>query len=63
QELFVEGLVPIETLPGGRYGYQENTRKIVAERSRKAYSIGDTVKVRLDRVDAVERKLQFSVVK
>jgi ribonuclease R len=62
QELFVEGLVPIETLPGGRYGYQENTRKIVGERSRKAYSIGDTVKVRLDRVDAVERKLYFSVI-
>lgn len=61
-ELFVEGLVPIDTLPGERFGYQENTRKIVGERSRLAFSIGDVVRVRLDRVDAVERKLQFSLV-
>jgi ribonuclease R len=61
-ELFVEGLVPIETLPGDRYGYHENTRKIVGERTRREFSIGDEVRVRLDRVDAVDRKLQFSLV-
>jgi ribonuclease R len=61
QELFVEGLVPIETLPGDRYGYHENTRKIVGERSRREFSIGDEVVVRLDRIDPVERKLQFSL--
>lgn len=62
EELFVEGLVPIDTLPGDRYGYRENTRQIVGERSRRTFSIGDWVQVRLDRVDAVERKLQFSLV-
>lgn len=62
QDLFVEGLVPIETLPGDRYGYHENTRKIIGERSRREFSIGEHVKVRLDRVDAVERKLQFSII-
>jgi ribonuclease R len=61
-ELFVEGLVPIETLPSDHYRYQENVRKIVGERNRKAYSIGDSVRVRLDRADTVERKLQFTVV-
>ncbi len=61
-DLFVEGLVPIDTLPGERYGYRENTRQIVGERSRHVFSIGDRVRVRLDRVDAVERKLQFSLV-
>ena len=61
-ELFVEGLVPIEFLPGERFAFQENTRKIVGERSGKAFSIGDRVKVRLDRVDGVERKLNFSLV-
>lgn len=60
--LFIEGLVPIETLPGERHVYHENTRKIVAERSRREYSIGDRVEVRLDRADAVDKKLQFSVV-
>jgi ribonuclease R len=61
-ELFIEGLVPIDTLPGDRFTYHENGRKIIGERSRKMYSIGDRLRVRLDRIDAVERKLQFSVV-
>ncbi len=61
-ELFVEGLVPIDTLAGDRFRYHENGRKIIGERSRKMYSIGDEVRVRLDRADAVERKLQFGVV-
>jgi len=62
EELFVEGLVPIDSLPGERWSFQENARKIVAERSRREYKIGDRVRVRLDRVDGVERRLYFSVV-
>jgi ribonuclease R len=61
ETLFVEGLVPIETLPGDRYMYQENVRKIVGQKSRRQFSIGDRVHVQLDRVDALERKLQFSL--
>ena len=40
----------------------ENTRKIVGQRSRRQFSIGDAVTVRLDRIDPMERKLQFWVV-
>ena len=61
-ELFIEGLVPIDTLPGDQYTYQENVRKIVGRRTRREFSIGDRVRVLLDRVDAVERKLQFSIL-
>jgi len=60
-ELFVEGLVPIDTLPGERFRYHENGRKIIGERTRKTYSIGDRVRVRLDRADTVDRKLQFAI--
>ena len=60
-ELFVEGLVPIETLGNDRFHYHENGRKIIGERTRKTYSIGDKLRVRLDRVDTVEHKLQFAV--
>jgi len=62
EELFIEGLVPLDSLPGDRYMYHENVRKIIGERSRRQFSIGDKVQVRLDRVDGVEKKLQFSVV-
>jgi ribonuclease R len=61
-DLFVEGLVPVDTLPGERWGYQESTRRIVAERSRREIRIGDRLAVRLDRVDGVEKKLLFSLV-
>jgi len=62
ESLFVEGLVPIDSLPGDRYMFHENTRKIIGQRTRRQFSIGDTVKVLLDRVDPIERKLQFSLV-
>jgi len=61
-EWFVEGLVPIESLPGDRFVYHENVRKIIGQRTRRTFSIGDPVRVLLDRVDPLERKLQFSVV-
>ncbi len=62
EDLFIEGLVPMDTLPGDHFGFHENTRQIIGERSRRQFSIGDKVRVRLDRVDSVEKKLQFSVV-
>ena len=60
-DLFIEGLVPIETLPGDRYRYHENTRTISGERNRREFAIGDKVTVLLDRVDGVEKKLNFSL--
>jgi ribonuclease R len=59
---FVEGLIPVDTLPGDSYRYHENVRKIIGDRSRREFSIGDRVEVILDRVDPLERKLQFSIV-
>jgi ribonuclease R len=61
-EMFIEGLVPMDTLVGDQYTYHENTRKIVGQRTRKQFSIGDKVRVRLDRVDGVEKRLQFSLI-
>jgi ribonuclease R len=60
-DLFIEGLVPIDTLPGDEYTYQENVRGVVGKRTRREFAIGDRVRVILDRVDANERKLQFSI--
>ncbi len=58
-ELYIEGLVPVDTLPGDRYLYQENSRKLVGERSRHAYSAGDRVRVVLVKVDESEKRLTF----
>ena len=32
QDMFIEGLVPLDTLPGDRFGYHENVRKIMGVR-------------------------------
>jgi ribonuclease R len=61
-DLFVEGLVPIDTLPGEPFHFHDATRQIIGARSRKTYSIGDSVRVQLDRADTIEHKLQFAVV-
>jgi ribonuclease R len=62
QDLFIEGLVPVDTLPGDRFFYNENVRRIVGERTRREYAIGQRVRVTLDRVDSLQRQLQFSVI-
>ncbi|HWQ53907.1 MAG TPA: VacB/RNase II family 3'-5' exoribonuclease [Bryobacteraceae bacterium] len=62
EDLFIEGLVPMDVLPGDRYFYQENVRKIVGQQTRRTFSIGDRLRVTLDRVDDAERKMQFSIV-
>jgi ribonuclease R len=61
-DLFVEGLVPIDTLRGDRYTWRENTHEIIGERTGRRFRAGDRVQVILDRILAQERKLQFSIV-
>ena len=61
-DLFVEGLVPIDTLRDDRYTWRENTHEIVGERWGRRFRVGDRVQVVLDRILAQERRLQFSIV-
>jgi ribonuclease R len=61
-DLFVEGLVPLNTLIDDRYTFHENTREIIGQRSRKIYRMGQRLRVLVDRIDPVEKKMQFAVV-
>ena len=61
-DLFVEGLVPIDSLAGDRYTWRENTHEIIGERTGRRFRAGDRVQVILDRILTAERKLQFSIV-
>ncbi|HEY0760279.1 MAG TPA: VacB/RNase II family 3'-5' exoribonuclease [Acidisarcina sp.] len=60
--LFVEGLVPLDSLRDDRYTYRESTRQIIGDRSGRKYTMGERVRVVLDRIDAVQRRLQFSIL-
>jgi ribonuclease R len=61
-DLFIEGLVPLNTLTDDRYTFHENTREIIGQRSRKIYSLGQKIRVLVDRIDPVEKKIQFAVL-
>jgi ribonuclease R len=61
-DLFVEGLVPLESLQQDRYRYAENSRQAIGAVSGHRISVGDAVSVILERIDAVENKLQFALV-
>jgi ribonuclease R len=60
-ELFVEGLVPLNTLTDDRYLYHENTREVIGQRSRRIFRLGQQVHVLIDRIDPVEKKIQFAL--
>jgi ribonuclease R len=61
-DMFVEGLVPLNTLTDDFYTYHENTRQIIGQHSRKSYSLGQRIRVLVDRIDPVEKKIQFAVL-
>jgi ribonuclease R len=62
EDLFVEGLIPIDTLPGDRFTYRENTREVIGERTGRKFQTGLKVQVILDRVLSEDRRLQFALV-
>ena len=62
EDLFIEGLVPLASLAGDHYNFHENTRQIIGARSRNTYSIGDQVQVLVDRIDRMQRKIQFAIL-
>jgi ribonuclease R len=60
-DLFVEGLVPLNTLTDDRYFYRETTREIIGQRTRKTFHLGQEVRVIVDRIDPVEKKIQLAL--
>jgi ribonuclease R len=60
-DLFIEGLVPLDSLTDDRYSFHENTREIIGQRSGRIYGLGQKIRVLVDRIDPVEKKIQFAV--
>jgi ribonuclease R len=60
-DLFVEGLVPLNTLIDDHYTFHENTREIIGQRSRRTFRLGQQLRVIVDRIDPVEKKIQFAL--
>ena len=58
----VDGLVHITSLPKDYFRFYEADRTLVGERTGQRFTIGDELRVRLVRVDAPERKIDFELV-
>ena len=63
KEYFVEGFIHVSYLTDDFYHYSERTFSLRGRHTRRSFSIGKEVIVRLDRVDMNERELIFDIVK
>ncbi len=62
KDIFVEGLVRVTSLHDDYYQYHEKKYCLVGERTHKTYSVGDEVRVRVDRVDVERRHIDFGMI-
>ncbi|MEI6132932.1 MAG: ribonuclease R [Bacillota bacterium] len=57
-----EGLVHVNSLGDDYFVFEENKYRLIGERTRKIFAIGDLVRVTLARADAAMGKLDFELV-
>ncbi|WP_136681288.1 ribonuclease R [Neptunomonas sp. XY-337] len=62
KSVFVEGLVHITGLPNDYYHFDAGKQRLVGERTRQSFRLGDNLRVRVARVDLDERKIDFDLV-
>ena len=62
-EFFIEGLVHISALVDDVYEYQERKHRLIGQRTRREFRLGDRVRVSVNRVDQARHLIDFSVVK
>jgi ribonuclease R len=61
-EVYVEGLVHVTALHGDYYHFTPEKQMLMGEKTRKKYVLGQTLKVRVIRVDIDQRKIDFELV-
>lgn len=61
KDLYVEGLVHITALPHDYYRFEPAQHRLVGDRTRKVFSLGDELRVRVVQVDLDSRKIDFEM--
>jgi ribonuclease R len=61
KDLFVEGLVHISSLPQDYYHHEVAQHRLVGERTRRVFRLGDELSVRVIRVSLDDRKVDFEL--
>jgi ribonuclease R len=58
----VEGLVHVSSLKDDWYEYRSRQNRLVGRKNRRAYMLGDTVEVVIEKVDALRHQIDLAVV-
>ncbi len=61
-DIFIDGLVHVTALGNDYYHFDPIQHRLLGERTRKSYRLGDQVRVRVVRVDLDEAKIDFELV-
>lgn len=62
QDFYIEGLVHISALPQDYYQFDQAHQRLVGERTRRSFQLGDTVQVQVLAVDMDDRKIDLGLV-
>lgn len=61
KDIYIEGLIHIANLPGDYYNFDAMNHRLVGERSRRTFRLGDSVLVQVAGVDIDERNIDFEL--
>jgi ribonuclease R len=62
EEMFVEGLVHISSIPDDYYIYEEKQHRLMGRNHRRIFRLADRVRVRVEKVDLIKRQADFRLV-
>ncbi len=62
-DIYVEGLVHISNLGQDYFHFDPTSHRLLGERTNTVYRLGDSVAVRVARVDLDEKKIDFELLK
>jgi ribonuclease R len=61
-EVFISGAVPIREMRDDYYIHDSKGHKLIGERTNRSYQLGDLIRVQLDHVDMISKRITFSIV-
>lgn len=61
QEIYADGLVHVASLQNDYYHFDASGHRLIGDRTRRVYRLGDRLRVRIARVDLDERKIDLLI--
>ena len=62
QDIYVEGLLHVSALDNDYYHFDPAKHRLTGERTHFSYRLGDSIEIRVARVDLDERKIDFELL-